>query len=253
MNTIEQTSSYLKTLLLPVMRQEFEKTADRARAENFSYEEYLQELAELEVQQRNQKRYQRWVKESNLPSHKLLTTFDRSRLPQVVHNQVKILMQGIFVKEKENVLLFGTPGSGKTHLMCGLAHHLLTLGYRCYFRSCHHLLQDLLLAKRELRVTRLLNKLASYDVLVIDEVGYIQQEKEEMELLFQLFAQCYEQSSILLTSNLPFSKWETIFKDPIMAAAAIDRLIHHSVVLEMNLESYRLKASKKKKEDGNPS
>ena len=134
--------------------------------------------------------------------------------------------------------------------MCGLAQDMIKKGFKPFFRSCTALIQELLAAKKELRLNKFLKKLTGYDLLVIDEIGYVQQEKEEMEVLFTLFAECYETTSILLTSNLPFSKWERIFKDTMMAAAVIDRLVHHSTILELNLPSYRLEKSKSKKNRG---
>jgi DNA replication protein DnaC len=245
MKDLQKISEGLKSLLLPAMRLEFEKVGEKARLEGWSYEEYLLELIQLEIGSRQTKRVERLLRESNLPLTKSLSTFDRSRLPGSVLHQFKVLLLGSFISHKENVLIFGTPGSGKTHLMCGVAQEMIRQGHRAYFRVCTALLQDLLIAKRELRLNRLLKKLSSLDVLVIDEIGYVQQEKEEMELLFTLFAECYEKTSIMLTSNLPFSKWEGIFKDSMIAAAAVDRLVHHSVILELNLPSFRLEEKKR--------
>ena len=131
--------------------------------------------------------------------------------------------------------------------MCGLAQEMIRKGFRACFRSCSALIQELLIAKNELKLNRLLKKLGSFDLIIIDEIGYVQQEKGEMEVLFTMLAECYERTSVLLTSNLPFSKWEGIFRDTMMAAAAIDRLVHHSVILELNLPSYRLETSKNNK------
>ena len=113
-------------------------------------------------------------------------------------------------------------------------------GRRVPFSTCSLLVQDLLLAKRDLKLSRAMKKLASYEALMIDDLGYVQQSREEMEVLFTLLAERYERGSVLITSNLPFSKWEAIFKDPMTTAAAIDRLVHHSVILELNIPSYRL-------------
>ncbi len=249
MNTIEQVSEGLKRLLLPKMSKSFFEYAEKARKEEWGYEEYLLELVRQEVESRENKRIERWLKESNLPISKSLANFDLSRLPKGAQHQFNALRDGKFLERKENLLLFGTPGAGKTHLMCGLAQEMIGKGYKACFSSCSALLQDLLIAKQELKLNRLMKKLTSYDLLVIDEIGYVQQEKEEMEVLFTLFTWCYESTSILLTSNLPFSKWEGIFKDAMMAAAAIDRLVHHSVILELNLTSYRLEKSKARKEE----
>ena len=153
----------------------------------------------------------------------------------------------------ENLLAFGPPGSGKTHLLCGLCHALTQQQRRVYFSTCDVMVQQLLRAKRALELDKLLKKLAKYDALMIDDFGYVKQDRDEMEVLFTLLAYRYERGSMLLTSNLPFSKWETIFKDPMTTAAAIDRLIHHSVVLELNVPSYRAEEAKKRKDTDNKS
>jgi len=248
MNISSQLTEGLKKLLLPFIKGEFSNQAEKARKGTWSYEEYLLDLVQKEIEARENKRINRWLKESTLPIGKSLTTFDLKRLPKGVQHHFNVLRDGKFIARKENILLFGTPGGGKTHLMCGLAQEMIKKGFKAYFRPCTALIQELLIAKNELKLTRLLKKLTSYDLLVIDEIGYVQQKKEEMEVLFTLLAECYETTSILLTSNLPFSKWENIFKDAMMAAAAIDRLVDHSVILELNLPSYRLERSKKRKE-----
>ena len=193
------------------------------------------------------RRIDRRLKDSRLPLEKNLKTFEMSRLPKKVNQQVKTLMAGDFISHNENVLIFGNPGSGKTHLICALAQELIKQDKQIYFSSCAILLQELLLAKKDLRLPRLLKKLSKYDAIIIDDIGYVQQEKEEMEVLFTLLAERYEQGSVMITSNLPFSKWENIFKDPMMTAAAVDRIVHHSVILELNIDSYRMNAAKNRK------
>ena len=144
------------------------------------------------------------------------------------------------------MLAFGPPGSGKTHLLCALGQELIHQGRRVLFRPCSLLVQELLIAKRDLMLAKVLKRLSRYDVMIIDDIGYVQQSRQEMEVLFTLLAQRYERGSVMITSNLPFSQWERIFKDPMTTAAAIDRLVHHSVILELNLPSYRLEASKQR-------
>ena len=161
-----------------------------------------------------------------------------------------MLLEGSFLDRHENVLAFGNPGSGKTHLLCAIGQELIQMGHRVLFTARNLLVQDLLIARRDLRLARALKKLASFEAIIIDDIGYGQQNREEMEVLFALLADRYERGSVLLTSNLPFSKWEAIFKDPMATAAAIDRVVHHSVILELNLASYRLEASKEAKEQG---
>jgi DNA replication protein DnaC len=168
-----------------------------------------------------------------------------------VLQQARTLLAGDFVDRKENVLAFGAPGSGKTHLLCAIAQELVRQGRPAYFRRCGLLVQELLQAKQELRLARILKKLGGYELVVVDDLGYVQQNREEMEVLFTFFAERYERGSVLLTSNLPFSKWEQIFRDPMTTAAAIDRLVHHSVIMELNLPSYRAEQAKKGKEKRN--
>jgi len=176
-----------------------------------------------------------------------LGNFNFKRLPLRIRQQVKLLQEGSFVNRCENLLAFGNPGSGKTHLLCGICHELARQGRRVYFSTCDLIVQQLLRAKRELELDKLLKKLSRFEVLMIDDFGYVKQDRDEMEVLFTLLAHRYERGSMLLTSNLPFSKWEVIFKDPMTTAAAIDRLVHHSVVLELNVPSYRAEEARKRK------
>jgi DNA replication protein DnaC len=170
------------------------------------------------------------------------------RLSSMLAAQVNALLEGSFVERSENVLSFGNPGSGKTHLLCAIGQELIQQGRRVLFTPCSLLVQQLLIAKRDLKLPRVLKRLSRYDALIIDDIGYVQQNREEMEVLLILLAERYERGSLMITSNLPFSKWQRIFKDPMTAAAAIDRLVHHSVILELNLPSYRLEHSKENKE-----
>lgn len=160
---------------------------------------------------------------------------------------LNVLGNGSFLNRAENILAFGNPGSGKTHLLCAIGHALIEHGKRILFTSCSQLVQDLLIAKKELELTKKLRKLSNFDAVIIDDLGYVQQSREEMEVLFTFMADRYEQGSLMITSNLPFSKWEQIFKDPMTTAAAIDRLVHHSVILELNVDSYRMEQAKKDK------
>ena len=237
----------LKELHLPTIRGCFEELARQAEQETLSYERYLLALVERELQVRRQHRLERQLRDSRLPVDKDLTRFDMKRLPAKIARQVKSLLDGSFVDRRENLLAFGTVGAGKTHLLCGIAHELVRQGRRVYFGTCSLLVQELLTAKRDLKLSRTIKKLARYEALVIDDLGYVQQGREEMEVLFTLLAERYERGSVMITSNLPFSKWEAIFKDPMTTAAAIDRLIHHSVIIELNIPSYRLEAAKREK------
>src|SRR5258705_10224236 len=156
-------------------------------------------------------------------------------------------MEGDFLDRRENVLVFGNPGGGKTHLLCALGHELIRKGRPVYFVPCALLVQRLLLAKAELWLEKELKRLDKFEAVIIDDLGYVQQNREEMEVLFTLLAHRYESRSVLLTSNLVFSQWEQIFKDPMTTAAAIDRLVHHSVIPELDLPSYRMEAAQKKR------
>lgn len=238
---------YLKELHLPTVRECFEEQARQAVSESLSYERYLLEVAERECEVRRQKRTERLLRQSRLPQEKNLDSFDLKRLPQKVRHQVRTLLEGSFLSRRENILAFGKPGCGKTHLLCAIGQELIRIGYRIYFTTCSILVQELLMAKQELTLPKVLKKLGRFDALIIDDIGYVQQNREEMEVLFTLLADRYERSSILLTSNLPFSKWEQIFKDPMTTAAAIDRLVHHSVILELNIPSYRMEQAKRGK------
>jgi DNA replication protein DnaC len=238
----------LKELHLPGMRASYEELARQAQQEGSSYEQYLLGLVQRECQERQHKRVARWLHDSRLPLEKSWQALDLKRLPTRVVQQARTLLEGSFVARRENILVFGQPGSGKTHLLAAIGQELVRSGQRVLFHKCELLVQQLLLAKRDLKLSRVLKQLAGYPVLIIDDLGYVQQSREEMEVLFTLLAERYERGSVLLTSNLPFSGWEAIFKDPMTTAAAIDRLVHHSVILELNVPSYRAEAAKKAKQ-----
>lgn len=239
-----ELTEHLKELHLPTMRQTFAAQARKAEQETLSYERYLLELARAECDERRSNRIERLLRQSRIPLEKDLASFDQKRLPAKVARQVPVLLDGTFVDRHENLLVFGRSGSGKTHLLCGIGQELVRSGRKVLFSTCSLLVQELLVAKRDLTLSRLLKRLSGYEALIIDDIGYVQQSREEMEVLFTLLAERYERGSVLLTSNLPFSKWEAIFKDPMTTAAAIDRLVHHSVILELNIPSYRLEQAK---------
>jgi DNA replication protein DnaC len=240
---------HLKELHLPAIRACFEEAARRAEKETLSYEQYLLELTERECEERRGNRIRKLLRESELPREKSLANFDTKRLPPKVNRQMKGLLEGSFLDRKENLLIFGNPGAGKSHLLCAIALELVaTQARKVKYTTVAMLVQDLLLAKRDLRLSKTIKRLAKYDGLIIDEMGYVQQSREEMEVLFTLLAERYERGSVLLTSNMPFSKWEGIFKDPMTTAAAIDRLVHHCVILELNIPSYRMEQAKKNRD-----
>lgn len=237
---------YLKELRLPTVREIYHDAARMAEREHLSFEQHLVHVLERECEVRRTNRIARLLRDSGLPLEKTFVTFNRDRLPRAQNAQLTSLLDGSFLGRAENVLVFGRSGSGKTHLVSALAHELIhTRERRIRFTTCSLLVQELLLAKRELKLSRYLKRMSRYDALVIDEVGYIQQNRDEMEVLFTLLADRYERGTVMLTSNLPFSKWDQIFKDPTTTAAAVDRLVHHSIIIELNLDSYRLEASRK--------
>jgi len=242
-------SKCLHDLHLPAFAESFGPQAVLATNDGWPYDRYLLTLCELELVQRDQRRTQRLLSDSRLPREKTLDSFDRSRLKKNHQRQFSMLLEGDFLDRRENVLVFGNPGSGKTHLLCALGQELIRKGRPVYFTPCVMLVQKLLLAKSELWLAKELKRLDKFDALIIDDLGYVQQNREEMEVLFTLLAHRYEHRSVLLTSNLVFSEWEKIFKDPMTTAAAIDRLIHHSIVMELNLPSYRMEAARNSQKD----
>jgi DNA replication protein DnaC len=237
-------SDYLKELHLPTVRACYEEVAEQAAREPLTHAEFLLALLERECEARRENRTLRRLRESRLPLEKSLESFDFKRLPTKVVHQAKALLDGSFVDRRENVLAFGNPGSGKTHLLCAVCQELIRQDRRVFYTKTSLLVQELLIAKRDLALPRSLKRLAGYDLLLIDDLGYVQQTREEMEVLFTLLAERYERGSVMITSNLPFSKWESIFKDPMTTAAAIDRLVHHSIIIELNLPSYRMEHAK---------
>jgi DNA replication protein DnaC len=241
---------YLTELHLPTIRGCYRKVGEQAARETLTYEQYLFQLLERESQARRLRRVERRLRESRLPLQKSLETFQMGRLPAKAAQQFGALLDGKFLERKENVLAFGNPGSGKTHLLCALCQELARKDRRVLYSPCALLVQELLIAKRDLKLPQLLKRLAGYEAILIDDLGYVQQSREEMEVLFTLLSERYERGSVLLTSNLPFSGWESLFKDPMTTAAAIDRLVHHSIILELNLPSYRMEEAQRSQAEG---
>src|SRR5450631_598530 len=224
----------LTELHLPTVRECYEEAARRAERETLSYEQYLLEVMGRECEQRRKSKVQRLLKDSALPLEKSLESFDLKRWPAKARRQLRTLLDGGFLGRKENVLVFGNPGSGKSHFLTALAQELVVTGERkMHFTKCALLMQDLLAAKRDLRLSREIKRLGRYNGLIIDDLGYMQQSRDDMEVVFTLLAERYERGSVMMTSNLAFSKWEAIFKDAMMTAAAIDRLVHHSVIRDL--------------------
>lgn len=243
---IESLKMLLRALKLPSFSRYAEEIATKAEREGWSFGHYLHHLAEMEVEERKRRRIERYLKGSELPGEKTLATLNRSRLPAKVQKMLPTLCDGDFVERGDNVLCFGLPGRGKTHLVCALGHELVQRGYRVLFTATFALVQRLLSAKRDLRLEKELGQLDGYDAVILDDIGYVQQSRDEMEVLFTFLAERYERRSVLITSNLVFSEWDRIFKDPMTTAAAIDRLVHHAVILEMTGPSVRADEAKKR-------
>jgi len=240
-------SDQLRELRLPTFREVHTTVAEQAARERWTHTQFLSELVSQECQSRNQSRIVRLMRNSRLLVGKTWEQFDWSRLPLHVTQQFETLRSGDFLDRQDNLLVFGKPGSGKTNLLCALGDQLVRQGRSVCFSTTQMLVKELLRAKRDFHLERVIKRLHKFEALIIDDLGYVQQSREEMEVLFTLLSERYERGSVLLSSNLPFSKWEQIFKDPMTTAAAIDRLIHHSVIIELNIPSYRLEAAKQNK------
>ena len=233
----------LRSLKLPSFVRTWGEVAQQAEHEGWGFERYLHQLAEIEVDERRVRRIERLRKRSGLPYDKTLSTLELSRLPAPVRRQVPTLCDGGFVERAENVLAFGLPGRGKTHLVSAIGHELIERGIPVLFVPAFKLVQRLLVAKRELELEAVLKRLDRFDAVILDDIGYVQQSREEMEVLFTFLAERYERKSVVLTSNLVFPEWDKIFQDPMTTACAIDRLVHHAVILELSGKSYRAEAA----------
>lgn len=236
---VESLGIMMRSLKLPAFARYAEEIAQKAEREGWTFGRYLHHLAELEIHERRRRRIERLLHASDLPREKTLATLKRSRLPAKVAKTLPTLCDGGFVERGDNVLAFGLPGRGKTHLVCALGHELVQRGHRVLFTPTFAIVQRLLAAKRDLRLEKELAVLDRFDAVILDDIGYVQQSRDEMEILFTFLAERYERRSVIITSNLLFSEWDRIFKDPMTTAAAIDRLVHHSVILEMTGPSVR--------------
>ena len=204
------------------------------------------EVLEQEAEDRKQRRINRLRRESRLPSGKTWETFEHNRVPLALRLAAGPTGPGQLLERGVNVLAFGLPGTGKTHALCALGHRLVEAGHSVLFAPAYRLVQELLAAKRDLDLPRRLRKLDNFDFLLLDDLGYLPQGAEESEVLFTLIAERYERRSLGITSNLVFSEWERIFANPMATAAAIDRVVHHSVILEFDVPSYRTNAAQQR-------
>ncbi|MGH8631504.1 MAG: IS21-like element helper ATPase IstB [Burkholderiales bacterium] len=236
----------LKAFHLPSFLVHYAPLAEQAVRAGWDPVHYLDGLAAIEAEERQDRRIARLLRAARLPREKTLATLDTSRLPGAVRTQVNRLKSGEFLEGATNLCIFGNPGTGKTHIMAALGQELVRAGHAVLFTPVAQLVERLLDAKRDLRLARELQRLDRIDCLLLDDIGYVQHDRAEMEVLFALLAERYERKSVMITSNLVFSKWDQIFKDPMTTAAAIDRVVHHSVILELTVPSYRAEAAKRR-------
>lgn len=197
------------------------------------------EVLRAESEGRRTRRVERLRKASKLPMGKTMATLDTTVFELELQRQIRELATGGFLDKAINVLAFGLPGTGKTHASCALGHALVEAGHAVLFTPAYKLVQHLLAAKRDLELPKALRKLDAYELIILDDIGYIKQRPDEVEVLFTLMAERYERRSLMITSNLVFSQWDQIFQNPMTTAAAVDRLVHHSVILEFDVPSYR--------------
>jgi DNA replication protein DnaC len=244
----------LTELRLPTLKRMWETISAQSDREGWSATRLLSTLFDLEMAERAQRRLARHRDESQLPADKRLETFDFAPLPLLSKAHVQALAEGdAWIEKGANLLLFGPPGGGKTHLACALGHALIDRGWRVFFTGTSELVQKLQAARRDLRLPAELGKLDRYDLLILDDLSYVRRDQAETSVLFELIAERYERRSIAITANQPFSAWDQIFPDASMTLAAVDRLVHHAAIFEMNVESYRRRTAETgKRKDKKP-
>jgi DNA replication protein DnaC len=240
LNRHQELRRLLERLKLSAMADNFADLALKAAKEGLSHEIYLHELAQREEALRQERRTERLRRQSGLPLEKTFRTFDLKRLSPALQLQIERLKQGTFLEQASNIIALGKPGVGKSHLAAALGHELILAGHPVLWTPTSTLVQRLLAAKRDLRLPQELAKLDKFACVILDDIGYVQHDRDEMEVLFTFLSERYERKSVLITTNLVFSAWDRIFKDPMTTMAAIDRVIHHCVILDMmTVESYR--------------
>ncbi len=231
---------FLKKLKLTTMAKQWEQLALQADNEGWGCSRFLTVLCEQESIERDRRRIERHMKESELPKGKSLATFDFSFAPDLNKAQIHAYASGdVWLSEGGNLLIFGPSGVGKTHLCAAIGQGLIENGYRVLFTRASELIQKLQAAKRDLSLPSALEKLDKFHCIILDDIGYIQKDRSETSVLFELISDRYERKSLIITCNQPFGEWDQIFEDKRMAVAAIDRLVHHATILELNTESYR--------------
>ena len=241
----EPISILLRAFNLSTMARIVPETLEAAEKQCWSHRQFLLHLCESEAQERGTRLTERLLKASGLPEGKSLATLEEAELPERVRRQMPALLAGDFIERHENILAFGLPGRGKTHFLAALGRELiLRHNRRVLFISTFKLVGRLLQAKAKNQLEEALKNLDRFEVVILDDIGYVQQSREEMEILFTFLAERYERRSLLVSSNLVFSQWDQIFKDPMTTMAAIDRLVHHAIILEFNGHSHRAKVAK---------
>lgn len=240
-----QVELLINQLKLKAMVKHYQPLAKQAIEQSWSYPQYLAKLCELEVARRYQNRVQVWTKDSKLAINKSFATLELQELPKVVANSIVQLKDDVsWAKNAQNLLLIGPSGVGKSHIAAALGNHLIENEVRVKWFNANDLVQQLQQAKKELLLMQFMSRLDKYKTLIVDDIGYVKKTDGETHVLFEFIAHRYESGSLIITSNQPFSQWDHIFPDSMMTIAAIDRLIHHASVIEIDTESYRKKHHK---------
>ena len=238
----------LTALRLPSFQRHWQQLAERADAEGWPAVRLLAALADIELAERDARRIQRHLNQSGLPGGKTLATFDFKAIPSLPRARIQALAAGDWIETGANLIAIGNSGAGKTHLLCAVGHALVEAGKRVLYTRTTDLVQKLQAARRDLGLEAALAKLDKFDLIILDDITYAQKDQAESSVLFELIARRYETRSLAIAANQPFSAWDRIFPDQAVTVAAIDRLVHHANILEMNVDSYRRRAAVKRRD-----